>query len=195
MQGPEAHLTHTTPPERIETERFVLRRWSPRDAPRFKQALDSSLHELREWIPWALDEPSDLDVLEERLARYQEDFVSGRDALYAIMDPHEREVLGGVGLYRRVGPGAVEIGYWVRSDSTGRGLATRATAALTDVARGLPDVDRIEIHCDPRNGASVAIPRKLGYRWRETRVDGTEWPDGKPRDLMIWDLDVHERGS
>jgi RimJ/RimL family protein N-acetyltransferase len=189
-QAPEAHLAHAIPPERIGTDLFVLRRWSPSDASRFKQALDSSLVQLREWIPWALDEPSSLDVLEERLSRFHSDFVSGGDALYAILDPLEREVLGGVGLYRRVGQGAVEIGYWIRSDLTGRGLATRAAAELTDVARSLSDVSRVEIHCDPRNGASVAIPRKLGYRHRETRRDGSQWPDGNKRDLMIWELDV-----
>ena len=56
------------------------------------------------------------------------------------------ELVGGFGLHRRRGPGILEIGYWVRSDRTGRGYATGAARALTQAAfDGFPDVDRLEI--------------------------------------------------
>ena len=42
---------------------------------------------------------------------YRDDFFAGRNALYALLDHDDREVMGGAGLYRtRVGPGAIEIG-------------------------------------------------------------------------------------
>jgi RimJ/RimL family protein N-acetyltransferase len=73
-------------------------------------------------------------------------------------------VIGGCGLYPRVGPGAVEVGYWIAVGHTSRGLATRAAAALTKVALADPRIDRVEIHCDHRNIASARIPERLGYR-------------------------------
>ena len=45
------------PPYRIVTERLVVRCWEPRDAPLLKEAVDSSLDDLRPWMPWAYDEP------------------------------------------------------------------------------------------------------------------------------------------
>ena len=64
---------------------------------------------------------------------------------------------------RRIGPGGLEIGYWVRTDRTGRGVATEAAGLLTDAALALPDVDHVEIHHDEANAASGRVPAKLGY--------------------------------
>jgi RimJ/RimL family protein N-acetyltransferase len=70
---------------------------------------------------------------------------------------------GSIGLMTRCGPGGLEIGYWVRSAYTGRGLATAATEALVGQAFGLPGVDWVEIVHDELNVASGRIPRKLGF--------------------------------
>jgi len=176
------------PPERIETDRLLIRCWDPVDAPRFKAALDSSLEELAAWIPWARDEPSPVDVLEARLRRYRDDFFGGGDALYALIDPDGGEVLGGIGPYRRVGPGALEVGYWIRTDLAGRGLASEATEALTRVGLSLRGIGRLEIRCDPRNGASVAIPQKLGYRLREVLQNAPTSPNDALGDTMVWEM-------
>ena len=185
----------TVPHERLESERLVIRCWSPQDAPLFKAALDSSLPELQRWIPWARNEPSPLDVLEDRLRGYEDDFFAGRSALFALMDLDETEVLGGAGLYRRVGPGALEIGYWVRSDQAGQGLATEAAQAMTDVGFMLTGSERMEIHCDPLNRPSIAVPEKLGYELAETWVDHAVGPTGEPRDTMIWLLRTERYGA
>ena len=80
-------------------------------------------------------------------------------------------MLGGSGLHPRIGPGALEIGYWMRADAVGQGYATESTAALTRVAFEVADVERVEIHCSTENHASAAIPRKLGYSLREAGDD------------------------
>ena len=74
-----------------------------------------------------------------------------------------RVLAGSIGLMTRCGPGGLEIGYWVRSAYTGRGLATAATEALVGQAFGLPGVDWVEIVHDELNVASGQIPRKLGF--------------------------------
>ena len=63
----------------------------------------------------------------------------------------------------RIGPGGLEIGYWVRQAFTRRGLATAAAAALVEQAFRLPGVDRLEIVHDELNVASGGVPRKLGF--------------------------------
>jgi ribosomal-protein-serine acetyltransferase len=72
-------------------------------------------------------------------------------------------IAGSCGLMARIGPGGLEIGYWVHRDYVRRGLATAATEALTDAAFGLPGIDRVEIVHDELNVFSEAVPRKLGF--------------------------------
>jgi RimJ/RimL family protein N-acetyltransferase len=159
------------PAYRIVTPRLVIRCWDPRDAPLLKEAVDSSLDHLRPWMPWARHEPQTLAEKVELLREFRGQFDLGSDTIYAIFDAAEQRVLGGTGLHPRIGPGALEIGYWIRADAVGQGYATESTAALTRVAFEVADVDRVEIHCDPENKASAAIPRKLGYTLRESGED------------------------
>ncbi len=72
-------------------------------------------------------------------------------------------VLGGITLDSSIDPTAPELGYWCHVAHTGRGVITRAAAALTEIALALPGVDRVEIRCDAANDRSAAIPRRLGY--------------------------------
>jgi RimJ/RimL family protein N-acetyltransferase len=97
-------------------------------------------------------------------------------------------VLGGCGLYPRVGPGAIEIGYWLSVMHTGNGLATEAAAALTRLAFAAPGIDRVEIRCDPRNAGSARVPRRLGYRVETIAAGGNESAVDDPAGLMIWRL-------
>ena len=157
-------LTGSTPPARIETERLVLRRWESADAEHFDVSLRANREHIGAWIPPVHDEPTDLDGIARRLERFRDEFDSGVSFVYAVFDSAETEVLGEAGLMPRLGPGALEIGYWVHVAHVGRGLATEATRALTIAGLSLPEVGRIEIHCDPANAPSAAVPRKLGYR-------------------------------
>jgi len=181
------------PPERIWCRRILLQRWEPGHAPRLKAALNAAWDDLQRWIPWVFPEPQTIAQLEERLQGYGEDFLEGRDALYAILSHDESEVLGGVGLYRRVGPGGLEIGYWVRSDRSGRGIATEAAAALTGVGLALAGIDRLEIRCDPEHVASAAIPRKLGYRLREVIPPDCDPSQDRATGTMVWEMTGEKR--
>ena len=72
-------------------------------------------------------------------------------------------VIGSCALMRRIGPGGLEIGYWIHPAWTGQGLATMAAAALLREAFTLPGIDRVEIHHDEVNKASGAVPRRLRF--------------------------------
>ncbi|WP_437486443.1 GNAT family N-acetyltransferase [Sorangium sp. So ce1014] len=174
------------PPSRILTARLALRAWRPEDAPLIREAIDGSLAHLRPWMPWAVHEPSSMDATTVLLERFRDDFAAGRDFHYGIFTRDEREVLGGTGLHPRIGPDAIEIGYWLRETATRRGYASEAVARLTRVALEELGVSRVEIRCDPRNTASAAVPRRLGYRHVTTLEANALTPAGEPRDTMVW---------
>jgi RimJ/RimL family protein N-acetyltransferase len=151
------------PPYAIRTERLLLRCWDPRDHLALEEAVLESLDHLRPWMPWAHAEPISREERIGLLRGFRGAFDLGRDFVYGIFDRDEGRVLGGTGLHTRSGPDSFEIGYWIRADSVGRGLATEATAALTRVAFEVCRVARVEIHVEPANAASLSVPRRLGF--------------------------------
>ena len=167
----------------------MIRCWSPEDAPLAKAAIDSSLDHLRLWMPWAHAEPTTVEEKAKLLRFFRDSFDRGEDFVYGILDHDGSEVIGGTGLHTRVGPGAFEIGYWISASRGGAGLATESTAALTRVAFEVCGVDRMEIHVDPRNERSSAIPIKLGYP-EEVRLRRRlpPLPGGEPRDAVYYTL-------
>jgi len=108
--------------------------------------------------------------------------------IYGVFDPNETELLGGTGLHPRVGLNAFEIGYWVNVIHVNKGYATEFSAALTKVVFEIENVNRVEIHCEPDNIRSVAIPKKLGYVYEDTLRGRTETIEGEPSDSMIWSI-------
>lgn len=175
-------------PERIATERLLLRCWRPEDAPLLKAAVDANLAHLQPWMPWAMDEPSSLEVVTARLERFAANFRAGTEWIYAIFSPDEQRVLGGTGLHLRQAPGVIEIGYWIDQDHTRQGFATEVTRALTAIAFTDPATEVVEVRCNPFNTASARVPERLGFTLREVlRNDGLT-PQGEPRDTMVWEM-------
>ena len=179
-------------PEEIDvgTHGLVLRRWRMADVSELLAAIERSLPELRRFMPWAVEEPTRASVgafLERAwTASPPETFGLG------LFDAGG-EVVGAFGLHGRRGPGILEIGYWIRSDRTGRGYATAGARALTGVGlEHFPDISRMEIRCDPANVASAAIPPKLGYRL--DRIDVVELEaEAQTGKQQVWVLDRAER--
>ena len=179
-------LRPVSAPGPIRTERLVLRCWQRDDAPLIKDAIDSSLDELRLWMPWARSEPSPLESIVQRIEKFRRAFEEGRDWTYGILDATESRVIGGSGLHPRTQPGRLEIGYWIRSSDTGQGFATEVAAALADRAFRLHGAEGVEIRCDPRNARSAAVPQRLGFTLEQTLVGDTTAPDGSARDTQVW---------
>jgi len=176
-------------PYRIETKRLVIRRYERRDAPLLKEAIDSSLDHLQPWMPWALGEPQTLEQKEELIEAFRAGFAAGENFTYGIFAADETVLLGGTGLHPRVGPGGLEIGYWIRASATRQGLVTEATAALTRVGLEVCGADRIEIRIEPRNQASLGVPRKLGFLEEATLRRRLPSREGSPlRDVTIFTM-------
>jgi len=190
--SPQRPAGRPQPPERIPTDSgAVLRRARPSDAEAFAWAVRESLDHLAPWMPWATRASADPAMQRDRLVTADATWDDGSDYEFAILSPHERELIGGCGLMRRVAPGGIEIGYWLHVTHTGRGHVTAAARALTETAWGLPDVERVEIHCDEANTRSAAVPARLGYRLDRVEDDEVSAPGEVGRSL-IW---VMERAN
>jgi len=150
-----------------------------------RAAVAASLEHLRPWMAWADDEATTPARLREHLERCDAGWESGSDFAFLTVDPGNGAVVGAAGLHRRIGPRAIEIGYWVHVDHAGRGVATAVAGALTEAALALPDVDRVEIRCDAANVCSAAVPRRLGYRLDRIEDDDVTAPAETGRS-MIW---------
>ncbi len=155
-------------PERVPSRRLEIRSWRPDDAPALVRVVTANLDHLRPWMPWIAHEPSTVDDRVALFAAWEEARLAGSDVAYGLF--LEGEVVGGTGLHGRIGPGGLEIGYWVTAERTRQGIASEAARALTGVALDRSETDRVEIHHDQDNVASAGIPRTLGYRMIEHRA-------------------------
>ncbi|MFD0279665.1 GNAT family N-acetyltransferase [Kitasatospora sp. NPDC127111] len=153
------------PPELLRLAGGIsLHRRAPDRAAALNAAVHANLDHLRPWLAWAAEAPSPAQTAQLTRAGSAA-WDAGTDFIYLIgLDAEPGSVIGSFGLHGRIGPGALEIGYWVSADRAGRGIATTAARALTAAALALPGIGRVEIRCDQANGASAAVPRKLGYR-------------------------------
>lgn len=154
-------------PELMQTEDLELRRWAADMVDDMLGAIAVSFPELQLWMTWAQTMPSTTE-LRGALVDGVAGFDADREWQYAIYEKVSGELVGGAGLHRFDDPDCPEIGYWIRSDRTGRGYATGAARALADAAfTYLREVPRVKIRMDQANLASAAVPPKLGFELLE----------------------------
>src|SRR5271155_1379882 len=118
------------PDEILQQGPGTLRRFREDDLDPVFQAVTESLDHLRPWMPWAADYTRDSAA--GFLAKSAQGWAHGTEYGYAIIT--DGALAGSCSLMSRIGPGGLEIGYWVRLACTRRGLATTASAALVEQA-------------------------------------------------------------
>jgi RimJ/RimL family protein N-acetyltransferase len=175
-------------PDVLTCEGLELRRWNPAFTEEMIVVIGESIAELREWMSWAQTVPAP-DSLRQVLREGQRDFDADRSWEYAIFESDTETLLGGAGVRPSDRPGRFEIGYWVRSDRTGRGIATASTSALVQAAfTYLGEATQIVIRMDRANLASAAIPRKLNFTL-EQEEDREVVAVGQTGRGYVWTLD------
>ncbi|GAA2800732.1 GNAT family N-acetyltransferase [Saccharopolyspora taberi] len=151
------------PRETLHNKGVGLRRWRRDDLDEMLRVVTEALDHLTPWMPWAED--YDREKGAAFLEACDAGWESGKEYGYAILSD-AGAIIGSAGMMARIGPGGLEIGYWLHPDHTGRGVATRAAEALVLEAFRI-GADRVEIVHDAANRASGAVPRRLGF----TEVD------------------------
>ncbi|UKZ73277.1 hypothetical protein TrVFT333_000920 [Trichoderma virens FT-333] len=119
------------PPEEVVDGEIQLRRWRSDDVDTLHALVNRSLPELSPWMPWAANGYSKEDAV-EAIRLGSEGWDAGEEFEYAIVV--DGQVRGSCRIVKRGGPGVFELGYWLGSGETGRGLATRASALLVGIA-------------------------------------------------------------
>jgi len=172
------------PPDQIDAGSVRLRRWRPEDAEALTRLVSDNLEHLRGWMPWAQQQPT-LDSQRAFISRMQKEWEDFTNFGYAITLP-TGELIGGIGLHTRQGMGTLEIGYWIAEPHTRRGYATAASRVLAQTGLAFTGVEAVEIRCDEGNGASVAIPRRLGFRLVSRNVGGEIQAPAETGRWMVW---------
>jgi RimJ/RimL family protein N-acetyltransferase len=162
VERPRSLAPGIYPPEHIEFGEFRLRRPVLEDAEALHLAIRASFADLHLWMPWCV-EPVNIEEQRGFIERSTGNWESRTAFAWFIVDT-QGALIGTVSLMDRVGPGGLEIGYWLRTDATGGGVMTRVVSRITDIALGLPGIERVEIICDAANLRSRAVPRRAGYR-------------------------------
>lgn len=177
------------PAYRIHTPRLVLRCWQPADASLIKTAVDDNIQHLLPWLSWAASHPQDISRHIAGLRSWRGQFDLGQDFVYGVFSRDELRVLGSSGLHIRSRDSAArEIGYWIHKDFTNQGLATELSAALTRIAFEVDQVRRVEIHCQPENLSSAAVPRKLGFIHEAILHKRLPLEEDRLGDIMVWTM-------
>lgn len=179
--------TRVDVPELVSTDLLELRAPALQHVQDVTDAVLESLPELKPWMPWATDE-YDRAGAEESIRRAIAAFVTRADLRFHMFDKSAKFV-GSTGLHRiKWSVPRFEIGYWVRTDATGKGYAQDAVRALTRVAFEQLRARRVDIRCDDRNYPSAAVAERCGYRLEGVLENYTVGTDGSVRNEKVYAL-------
>ncbi len=142
---------------------ITLRPPNDADAPALVAAVGSSLGELTPFMPWATPAYDEAAALGWIRGEHEP------DALQYLIVGDDGEVAGGCGLnlfneFNRY----ANLGYWLRSDRTGRGWATRAVVLLARHGLTAVGLERVEIMMSVENEPSRRVAERAGASFEGT---------------------------
>lgn len=173
-------------PYSFETERLTIRGSLPGDAARVREAVLESREELKPWMPWAMEVPSEKEY-EVRVREGRLKFLAREDLWMMLLLKGTETYVGGSGLHRiDWSVPKFEIGYWVRTQFAGQGYITEAVNGITAFAFNNLKAQRVEIRCDVKNVRSAAVARRAGYTLEGTFHKDARDHFGKLRDTHIF---------
>jgi RimJ/RimL family protein N-acetyltransferase len=121
------------------------------------------------------------------LDRYVEGWRDGSRAGFAVLADTDA-FLGFVGIVDLDLDGHQgEIGYVVSREARGRGVAGRALRLVTAWALGDLGLERVELHIEPGNDASIRVAERAGYV-REGVLRSVHFKEGLRQDIAMYSL-------
>ena len=177
-------------PQRVSTERFILRCPQPGDGAAINAAICATLDDLRPWMPWAQAAPL-LDESEAYCRRSHAKFELREDLPYFVFerepDGSEGVLVGACGLHRiDWAVRRFEIGYWRCAGLPGKGIATEAARALNRMAFDRLDARRVEIRMDDSNAPSRKVAERAGFTFEGLLRRDTLNVQGEPRSTRVY---------
>ncbi|MCA0376771.1 MAG: GNAT family N-acetyltransferase [Gemmatimonadetes bacterium] len=99
------------------------------------------------------------------ISTHGDEWRAGRSARFAIVSRETGELLGAVGLERRIDGYVAELGYWIAEHAWRNGYASEASGAICAWGFATLGLQRIQAHYLTRNPASGRVMEKLGMRF------------------------------
>ncbi|MER5430402.1 GNAT family N-acetyltransferase [Streptomyces sp. NPDC002588] len=160
-----------------------LRPWRASDAPAVHAAFQDPL--MHQWHIRAADSEEEVAGW---ITEWQESWGTEKSAQWAVADADTGLLLGRVALRAIVlVEGLAEVAYWTTAAARGRGVAPRATTALTRWALDEIGFHRLELMHATANEASCRVAAKAGYTLEGTKRSASLHQDG-------WhDMHLHAR--
>jgi len=144
--------------------KVTLRPYRMSDSPESFKAIKESAAEIEVWLPFV---HKDYSLKENRdwVKKRPSDWKKGTAYEFAIFDAKDGTMVGGCGLngIDRMNRRA-NLGYWVRTNCTRRGVATAATVLLAKWGFETLKLTRIEILVAAGNERSLRVAEKAGAR-------------------------------
>lgn len=125
-------------------------------------AVRESLPELLPWMAWSHPDYRRIEAA-EWIRSTGQSWANDTEYSFVIHDPADGSFLGTCGLngLDRLNRWA-NLGYWVRTGATRRGIATRAATLIADFGFRQLGLDRIEILAATENEPSQRVATKVG---------------------------------
>lgn len=137
---------------------LVLRPVVREDADDVLQAVRTSLDHLRPWMQWATG-----DVDRHAVDHFIDQVEAGNEHCFAIRDRDEGRFLGTCALNNVDGHHrTANLGFWLRSGATGKGVATRAARMVLVHGLTTMGLERIEVLVSVANHPSLRVAGRLG---------------------------------
>jgi ribosomal-protein-alanine N-acetyltransferase len=149
----------------LETRRLILREFVPGDAEALARVLSDP--ETMRYYP----APFDRTGVEEWILRNRRRYETDSPGLWAIDLKSTGEMIGdcGITLQEVDGEALPEVGYHLRRDLWGQGLATEAARACRDYGFTQMKVDFLVSLIRPENVPSCRVAERNGMKiWKET---------------------------
>lgn len=134
--------------------------------------------------------PESSEQILRRHQRYLRLHDSDTDHMFKVVWGPREEGVGSVGYWRKTwrDQSIYEMGWLILPEYQGRGIATRAAAAVIEHARQEPRYQFMHAFPSVENAASNAICRKLGFTLMEECQ--VEYPPGRSMRVNDWRLDL-----
>jgi RimJ/RimL family protein N-acetyltransferase len=144
---------------------ILLRPHRPEDCDVMHAAVMESVPEVSRWLPWCHSGYSREDALSFiRLAA--DAWTQNIHYPFAILAAEDGAFLGGIGINHIVRLHRLaNVGYWIRSSRTRRGIASAAVRLVARYAFGSLGLTRLDIVCKPDNTSSRRVAEKAGARF------------------------------
>lgn len=174
-------------PVRLRDDSLVVRPHEPDDVEPLFLAIRESIAEISPWLPWCHPGFSQGE-LESFVEMSRAGWRDGSQCQFGIFDAKTGRALGGISLNHFARPNRLaNMGYWVRTSATRRGVATRAIRLVAAFGFGELQLTRIEIAALPDNLPSRRAAERAGAKF-ETLARNRLVMHGRACDAALYSL-------